>query len=141
MSSRSKRIGTGFESAVVRFLSESGVPCRRVALTGAGDEGDVRTDDHRLVLECKGGKKAEGVSDALIREWLVEAERERVNAGVPFGALVRKVAGKGEAQAGLWMVHMSGEQFSVLTGALLPGSVVVGLSLGDFVEVFRHSDA
>lgn len=136
--SRSKRIGTAFESQVADYLTAAGIPCHRVALAGCDDEGDIR-HGHLFVLECKGGKAAASASRNQIVEWLADTERERANAGVPFGFLVTKVAGKGVAQAGLWLVHVSGRELWERWGARVPAGTHATVTLDVFIDWWLSS--
>jgi hypothetical protein len=102
--SKSKSIGTRCESAVVKVAQASGFPyAKRLALSGSADEGDVQLDSRgQVIVEVKGGKAAESASDSLIEKWLLDTERERVNAGANRAFLVVKRAGKGDRNAGQW---------------------------------------
>jgi hypothetical protein len=139
--SKGKRIGTAFESHVVNYLTERGVPCRRVALAGAEDEGDIRSDDHSFILECKAGKAAENASHNQLAQWLVETERERVHASVPYAFLATKVAGKGSAQAGLWNVHISAEMLNACWAANVPAGGYLTITLDTFISWWQGRPA
>jgi len=132
--SKSKRIGTTFERQVADYLTGRGIPCRRVALAGRDDEGDVRDDAHRFVLECKGGKAAESASHGQITTWLEETERERRAAEVSYGFLVTKTAGKGAAQAGLWRVHVPARELRMVWGAMVPATGFTSVTLETFAD-------
>lgn len=91
--SRSKAIGTAFETAVVGVFRDGGFPhVERRATSGAVDRGDL-SGVPGFVIECKAQKTPS------FGAWLREAEAERVNAGVEFGAVVSKVPGKGPRDA------------------------------------------
>lgn len=107
---RPKDIGTSAETAVVRFARGAGFPgADRLTLSGTADRGDVRLTTGLtagVVVEVKGGKAAEGASDAQVAAWLDETERERVNAGAAVALLVTKRKGHGAARAGAWWAHV-----------------------------------
>ena len=106
----SKRIGTPFESALVRYARANGFPwADRIPLSGALDRGDVALCPG-LIAECKAGKAAENASDEQVRKWLLETERERVNANAAIGILVVKRRGIGAARMG--------EQWAILDGGV-----------------------
>lgn len=73
----------------MKFLTESGFPyAERRALHGSTDLGDI-TGTPGLVWEVKSGEAAMCASDNQIIAWLVETERERLNAKkAEFGTLV-----------------------------------------------------
>ena len=103
--SRQKQIGTAAESAVVRYARHAGFDlAERRALAGATDLGDILLAPG-AIIEVKAGKAAERASDARILHWLVETERERVNAGADVAVLVTKRAGVGHVNAGRWWAH------------------------------------
>jgi hypothetical protein len=110
----SKRIGTPFESALVRYAKENGFPwADRIPLSGALDRGDVALCPG-LIVECKAGKAAENASDEQIKKWLVETERERVNANAAIGLLVTKRRGIGAVRMGEQWCHLDGGVFADL---------------------------
>lgn len=109
-----KAIGTAAETAVVRYCQGRGFPfAERIALHGALDEGDVALCPG-VVLEVKGGARAETASDAVIAAWLDETETERVNRGADVAALVTKRKGKGAPNAGQWWAYLHGWAFYCL---------------------------
>lgn len=111
MTNRPKTIGTRCETAVVRYLAGNGFGgAERLALHGALDEGDVSACPG-VVVEVKGGARAETASDALVASWLDETEVERVNRGADVAALVLKRKGKGAANAGQWWAYLPGRTF------------------------------
>ena len=104
--SRSKRLGTSWESAVVAYLQEHGWPhAERRVLHGALDKGDV-TGIPGLVVECKNTAKIE------LAEFLDEAEWEKRNARAAVG--VAWIKRRGKASAGEGYVLMTGLQFTEL---------------------------
>jgi hypothetical protein len=114
MTNKPKAIGTAAETGVVRYCQPNGFPfAERLALHGALDEGDVQLCPG-VVLEVKGGKRAETASDALIASWLDETEAERVNRRADVAALVTKRKGKGAPNAGQWWAYLPGWAFVCL---------------------------
>ena len=107
---RSKAKGTAVETAFTRFAQSYGFPyAMRRTLGGAIDKGDVlltRDKAGSVIAECKGGAAAELASEALIRAWLEETERERVNAGADVALLVVKRRGVGHARAHQWSAFL-----------------------------------
>lgn len=98
--SRNKRVGTAWESEVVRFLRAAGVVhAERRALNGAKDRGDI-AGLPGLVIEAKSAARLD------LAGWLAEAEAERVNDGAEFGVVWAKR--KGRASAGAGYVVMDG---------------------------------
>lgn len=97
--SKSKRTGTAFETAVVRFLDEAGVPAYRPAPAGSQDKGDVRAGP--WVLECKATR------DIRLAEAVDEALTEMANDGATKAAAVIKRRRRNVADAyvvlPLWM--------------------------------------
>jgi hypothetical protein len=151
MTNKPKAIGTRTESAVVRYLNVSGFGgAERLALHGALDEGDVSACPG-VVLEVKGGKRAETASDALVAAWLDETEVERRNRGADVAALVLKRAGKGATNAGAWWVYLPGWTFVYLAElplTVLPAAMyqlsnrrapAVRVSLDAFVDLLRRA--
>lgn len=87
---RSKDIGTRWETAVVNYLNEQGFDVERRALAGVNDKGDI-AGLAGWTLECKAVKQFQP------GEWMKEAEREALNAGTPYYAVVAKRRQKGVA--------------------------------------------
>lgn len=82
--SKSKRKGTAFETAVVRYLAANGFPyAERAPLAGNKDRGDI-TGTPGLVWECKNAR------EIRLAEWSDETFVEMVNAGAHYGILVVK---------------------------------------------------
>lgn len=82
--SASKQKGTGFETAVVRYLRDEGFPaCERRSLSGNVDRGDIAGIDG-WTIECK---NQNGLS---LSGWSDETERERLANEDPWGLLVVK---------------------------------------------------
>lgn len=90
--SASRRKGTAFETAVVRYLNERGHRTERRALAGALDRGDIAGLDG-WTLECKATREIDlaGAVD--------EAAREAMNAGTALFAAVVKRRNRGVAEA------------------------------------------
>jgi hypothetical protein len=99
-----KKKGTAWESDIVRFLKENGVPyAERRALGGTEDRGDI-AGIPGIVIEAKSG--------ALhLAAWVAEAEAERVNDGADFGIVWAKRPGKASPADG----------YAIMTGATLIG--------------------
>jgi hypothetical protein len=118
--SRSKDIGTRFESMVVRYLQANGWPyAERRALAGVNDLGDI-TGTPGLVWECKGGRAAHTAGDGQVAKWLVETERERMAAAAEIGVLVLARAGCGEARLGSSWAILPAAPFLDMRGPGLP---------------------
>lgn len=104
--SASKRKGTSWESAIVDFLRERGVPyAERRALAGTQDRGDI-AGIPGVVIEAKSAARHEPA------KWIDEAEAERVNDGAAVGVVWFKRRGKTSPGAGF--VLMTGEQLVAL---------------------------
>lgn len=91
---RAKQKGTAWETAVVRFLNDAGVPAYRPAQSGARDVGDVHGVSP-LVIQCKDRQDVM----AAIREGLDAAQTQARNAGETYGVNVVKRARKPAADA------------------------------------------
>ncbi|QNJ56535.1 RusA-like Holliday junction resolvase [Arthrobacter phage Elezi] len=94
--SANKSKGTKWETDLVKFFTERGIPARRVAQEGFKDSGDL----HGLSPFVGQAKNWKSWEDA-IREGLDGAERQKINAGEPYGvAFVKRVRkGTGEGYA------------------------------------------
>ena len=93
MTNAPKAKGTKFESAVVAHIIEAGFPARRVALTGAADQGDIHVHDgdgDMHVLEAK-NRKGYAIAEAVD-----QAKIEAANAGSVFPVSVLKRNGVGD---------------------------------------------
>lgn len=82
MANPSKNKGTAFETAVVRYLCEQGLPCERRALRGVRDGGDIA--GLPLTIECKNTKQID-LAGALL-----EAQTAAAHNGDPLYAAVFK---------------------------------------------------
>ena len=92
--SASKRKGTAWESAVVQYLRENGVPhAERRALGGTKDRGDI-AGIPGVVIECKSATRIE------LSTWVDETEVERRNDGARIGVTWIKRRGKSSPGAG-----------------------------------------
>jgi Holliday junction resolvase len=85
-SSRSKRLGTQFETAVVRYLSSFGLAVRRTPPSPA-DIGDIDGLDG-YAIQCKNCQRLE------IPHWIQQAKQQAQRAGKPHGVVVVKRRGK-----------------------------------------------
>lgn len=101
--SASKRKGTGWETAVVTYLKENGVPhAERRTLNGAKDRGDI-AGIPGVVIECKNEKTV------TLATYMDETEKERRNDNASIGAAWVKRRGKASPAHGY--VVMTGERF------------------------------
>ncbi len=92
MVNRPKRLGTEFETDVVRYLREHGAPlAERRALAGSADRGDVAGTEY--VWECK------NTASIDLAGGITEMLQETQNAGVDYGFLVVKRRRKSTADA------------------------------------------
>lgn len=100
--SASKGKGTAWETAIARYLADSGFPlAERRALAGAFDQGDIAGVP--VVIEAKNCARTE------LAAWVDEATSEAVNAGVDVGVVWHHRRGKGSPGEGF--VTMSGATF------------------------------
>lgn len=107
MSNPPKQKGTAWETAVVRYLADHGLPARRKALTGNKDEGDIELIDvPGIAIEAKNCK---GQS---LAQWVDEAVAEAVNAGARVGVVWHHRRGAGSPGGGY--VTMAGGHFTEL---------------------------
>jgi hypothetical protein len=101
--SASKRKGTAWESSVVGYLRENGVPhAERRALNGSKDRGDI-AGIPGVVIEAKNERRVE------LAAWLDEATTERDNDGAAIGVAWFKRRGK----------TSPGDAFVLMDGATL----------------------
>src|SRR5690554_1543498 len=123
VTNRPKQIGTKAETAVVRAAQSRGFPmAERRALRGRHDVGDVLLCPG-LVLEVKGGDMARRASDALVSKWLLETERERINANAEHAFLVVQRGGVGPRNAHQWHAYWTAGGWARLLGHDLPDSL------------------
>jgi predicted lipoprotein len=104
--SKSRRVGTAWESAVVTYLRERGWPyAERRALAGSNDRGDI-AGVVGVVIEAKSVARVELA--AFLDEAHVEAANDRADMGVVW----LKRRGRTSAREGY--VVMDGETFTRL---------------------------
>lgn len=82
MANKNKAKGTRAETAVVKFLKDSGISAQRRALTGSKDCGDieVHTKGYDFIMEIKAGKQTSNPSRTQLEEWLRQAKVESENS-------------------------------------------------------------
>lgn len=107
MSNPAKQKGTLAETAVVDFMRLSFPLIERRALSGSQDKGDIAGVPN-WVLEVKNHRSPS------YQAWLREAETERRNAGVDYGAVISKPHGVGTNNIHLWHVVMTLGTFTEL---------------------------
>lgn len=92
--SRSKAKGTGWETAIVRYLAEQGWPhAERRALNGTQDRGDI-AGIVGWVIEAK------NCQALTLAAWVDEAIIEQANAGADFSAVWHHRKGKASPAEG-----------------------------------------
>lgn len=134
MANKPKRIGTAFETACVRYLSErlSDDRIERRALHGSRDMGDifnVFAHGREGIVECKCVKKW-GKSD--LQGWMEQTVEERGNADADFALLVVHKQGVGAKRFGENHCYMQvrdlesivGGEFTCLAGDSAMGTWV-----------------
>jgi hypothetical protein len=77
MTNDARRVGSQFETDILLFLRESGVPSERLAKAGANDEGDISVGGGAFIAELKARRDRN--SSLSLHAWLTEAEREAAN--------------------------------------------------------------
>jgi len=102
---RSKAKGTAAETAVRVAAEAAGLPAVRVALAGAGDQGDVwvfpEGNGAKVCIEVKAGEQAANPSWGQIDKWFREAETQAARVSdCDMAVLVCKR--KGSGMAGDW---------------------------------------
>ena len=104
MVNKPKQIGTAAETAAKKHAQQNGFPwAERQVLHGSKDVGDLWLDPiGKAIVEVKAGKAAETASDLQVSDWMAEAEREAGHVGAEAWFLLRKRAGKGDANVGMW---------------------------------------
>lgn len=106
--SKQRQKGTLAETALVQYLQDNGYPqAERRALHGTADKGDVLWLPW-LAVEVKNHRTPK------YRDWLRQAEEERVNAGADVGVVIHKPHGVGTGSQGEWHVVMTLDQFRAL---------------------------
>lgn len=96
--SRSRRLGTTWETAVVTWLRDYWPNAERRALNGAKDRGDI-AGIPLVVIECKNAKTI------TLAAWLDELAAEMANDTAEVGALWVKRRGKASAGDGYIVLH------------------------------------
>ena len=89
MANPSKKKGTRYESAVVKFMTAAGLDVARKPLSGNKDCGDLEVRGFKIpfIIEVKGGKQTANPNRAQITEWLKQTFVEAENANA-YGILV-----------------------------------------------------
>lgn len=106
MTNRSKKLGTGAETAVVNYLRDNGWPhVERRAQAGTHDRGDI-AGVVGVVIEVKNCARME------LAQWVDEAELEAGNDDAMYGVVWHKRRGRGSPSG--WFVTMSGATFTAL---------------------------
>lgn len=144
MTNRPRKIGTQFTTDVIAYLRTDGFPHAELRnQAGVNDLGDI-VGCLGIVIECKGGKKAEDASDGQVAVWLMETERERANANADVGMLVTKRRAIGARRAGQWWAHLTLGTVMDLAGANTGGAIIgevmdvpIRLHLADAVRLLR----
>lgn len=91
MANPMKQKGTSFETAVVRYLVDRGIPAYRKVQTGKKDTGDIGIHgDDNFTIEAKNRKAY------AFGEYVEQANKEAYHAGSPFGVAVVKRNGVGD---------------------------------------------
>lgn len=137
--SRSKRIGTAAETAVLRAAHMRGMPGERIALAGSADRGDLHLYDGRVVIEVKSRKIA--ATPHQIAAWMQELDKEtRRVAACDVGALVVKPPTIGVARVDLWDAWMWPEEFCWLHTDLVPAAMrtPIKMYLGDYLDLVKR---
>jgi hypothetical protein len=126
--SRSKDKGTGWETAICRYLLDEGFPhIERRALSGTADRGDL-SGLPGWVLEAKNCKRMD------LAGWLDEAAIEQANDGAEFSAVWHHRVGRAHPAAGY--VTVAGATFVRLLRAMGHGAAPESpLSASDGPEV------
>lgn len=92
MVNKPKRLGTEWETDVVRYLQEHGAPlAERRALSGSADRGDIAGTEY--VWECK------NTASIDLAGGIAETLQETSNAGADYGFLIVKRRRKSTADA------------------------------------------
>lgn len=105
MTNKPKAIGTAFETACARWLSDRlGQRIERRALHGTKDQGDLgwvlTPCGSAGIVECKAGAAAEAAQPANVRKWRAQTIAERENSAAGFALLVLKTKGVGRETLG-----------------------------------------
>lgn len=90
---RNQKVGTEFETLVLRGFQARYPQAVRLGKQGRFDKGDIWLPDAPFIVECKREKSIN------LGGWMGEAEAEAANAGKPIGVVVHKRRGKGDWQS------------------------------------------
>lgn len=108
MKTRSKDLGTAWESTVVKQAQAAGLVAERLAEGGQYDRGDVRVfTDHEWIIECR-NRQQMSIHEAL--------EKALHKSGTPHTAVIwrrmkRKDGNTNRTQVGVPIVAMTLETF------------------------------
>lgn len=82
MANPSKKKGTRYESAVVKFMTAAGLDVVRKALSGSQDSGDLEVRGLKIpiIIEVKGGKQTANPNRFQLTDWLRQTAIEADNA-------------------------------------------------------------
>lgn len=106
LTNNARRLGSQFETDVLRFLRDSGLEAERLARAGANDEGDIILRDgdgslYTLELKARRDKNSSLSLNAWLKEAMVESSHyaDSRNCAQPLPVVVIKNPGKGIADA------------------------------------------
>lgn len=112
---RSKRLGTQAETAVVAALRSVFPNAERRTLTGSSDRGDINAHPH-LMIEVKNHRQIN------LAEFIDQTRTQADNAGAWLGVAWIKRRGKSDPAA--WYVAMDGATFlQILTRLVRAGAL------------------
>lgn len=82
MANPSKKKGTRYESAVVKFMTAAGLDVARKALSGNKDVGDLEVRGLKIpiIIEVKGGKQTANPNRFQLTDWFRQTAVEADNA-------------------------------------------------------------
>jgi hypothetical protein len=143
--SKSKKIGTRFESGCVRWLNDHDIPAYRAALNGAQDKGDIHGLPHGGIAECKNVKQ---VGRKALKDFQRQTLTERENAGAGWAVLIMHRSGcdqTGTAESFKYNIAMlTIRDFDVaLRGTEhtdAPDDMWVSMSMWEFVDMLRSRE-
>lgn len=98
-----KQKGTSWESAIVKYCEDNGVPATRRQKAGNKDNGDINLCNNLWTVEAK------SVATINLPGFLRELDVEMINSKAPWGAVWIKRRGKSSPAEGY--VVMEGRQF------------------------------
>lgn len=108
MANAAKRKGSGWETAIVRFLSQHGVRAQRIPAGATDDQGDIFVHGDWPAIQAKNCVKLD------LSGWLREVEQQAKNANRRCGVVWHKK--RGTTDPGESYVTMSGATFLLLMG-------------------------